>query len=127
MRVQFPPRALAIAHAVPASAANCHCAALGRNPPSQIQSAQASAQLTQWIGRFSFVPEDAVHVEVSSQFKFWSVGATVASPEGTRPGSYTVLASEDAPKSTGPEPAFTCVCLPERAVGNQPALDPLAD
>ena len=34
----------------------------GRNPPSQMQNAYASYQLTQLMGRFSLPPADAVHV-----------------------------------------------------------------
>src|SRR5271167_2270053 len=47
---------------LPPAAAYSHSASLGRNPPSQMQNAYASYQVTQFIGRFSFPAAVPVHV-----------------------------------------------------------------
>jgi hypothetical protein len=47
---------------LPPAAAYSHSASLGKNPPSQMQKAYDSYQVTQLIGRFSWLPAGSVHV-----------------------------------------------------------------
>src|SRR5580692_8769239 len=90
---------------LPPAAAYPHSASLGRNPPSQMQNAYASCQVTQSIGKFSWVLTAVVHVaSVSSvvpsqaSIRFISVGAILALSDATQPGSYAGPASSGSVK-----------------------------
>src|ERR1035438_1634755 len=77
---------------LPPAAAYSHSASLGRKPPSQMQNAYDSHQLTQLIGRFSLAPAEAVHVwsmaaSASAQARLAFVGATLLSSAASHPGS----------------------------------------
>src|ERR1039457_4650782 len=70
----------------PAAVANSNSFSLGRNPPSQMQKAYASGQLTQFMGRFSFWPGALVQVaNCGSQARLPEV-RLLSSPE-SHPGS----------------------------------------
>src|SRR5580698_6082141 len=76
---------------LPPAAAYSHSASLGRNPPSQIQNAYASYQVSQLSGRFSPSLAEGVHVAKlgSSQPVTRSavVGATLLSSDAIQPRS----------------------------------------
>jgi hypothetical protein len=53
-----------------------------------MQKAYASTQLTQLIGRFSWLPTELVHVEYGAQdARLVFVGAILLSSDTTQPGS----------------------------------------
>src|ERR1700689_3531654 len=79
---------------LPAAAAYSHSASLGRKPPSQMQKAYASYQVTQLIGRFSRLPAALVQIpDPQTAMRLVSVGATLLSSDVSHPGSYGLPAS----------------------------------
>src|ERR1019366_4678527 len=102
---------------LPPAAAYSHSASLGKNPPSQMQNAYDSHQFTQFIGRFSLLLADVVHVaKLASHARLVFVGAMLLSSAVTPPVSYVPV----SPLLASPWPPFRCVCLPEPADGSHP-------